>query len=128
MKIQSFIFLFHPIFFHQNLDPELLFVRNDEGLGALEHASLTNKAPAAQYLAMLHAIFGKSVHNALNKNGDSLIHLLAEKGDDDSAEILSILLAMKVQSKNGSKPLFNVTVVNQVSISFTVLDTSIPKS
>ncbi len=104
-----------------NLDPELLFVRTDEGLGALEHAALTNKSPAAQYLAMLHAIFGKSVNNALNTNGDSLIHLLAEKGDDDSAEMLSTLLVMKVQSKNGSKPLFNVNTVNQVSISYSIL-------
>jgi hypothetical protein len=30
------------------IDPERIFVRNDEGFGALEMAALTNKIPAAK--------------------------------------------------------------------------------
>jgi hypothetical protein len=65
-----------------------------------------------QYLAMLHAIFGRSADAVSTIDGQSLIHLLADKGDP-SAEMLQTLLQLKVQSKSGPKPLFDVSILNK---------------
>ena len=60
---------------------------------------------------MLHAIFGKSV-DSLNQNGQNVLHLLAEKGDE-SAEIIQTFLELKVQTKSGPKALFNASLLNR---------------
>ena len=69
-----------------------------QNVSALDLASLSDNAPVATYIARLLESLGYDP-NEPNKQGHTVLHLLARKGDDCS-DTLERLLKMKKDIKN----------------------------
>ena len=96
-------------------DKCLLFARNSQEASALELAALTNKSIIASWLALLYPSFGRDV-NETNREGQSVLHLLARIGDE-AADTLQALLSLRKHSSSTfptatSERIFRLDIVN----------------
>ena len=81
-----------------------------QNVSALDLASLSDNAPVATYIARLLESLGYDP-NEPNKQGHTVLHLLARKGDDCS-DTLERLLKMK-KTSNPKERLFRIDVINK---------------
>ncbi len=86
-QIASFIRLYLEI------EPSLLFKRNQQGSNALVLAALSNKSAVSNYLALLYADRDRDA-NEPDADGHTVLHLMARKGDD-CADALEEMLALR---------------------------------
>ena len=68
--------------------------KNKSGITALDYATFTDKADVSKFLAELFYDLGEDL-NCADDNGDTLLHLLARKGDE-----VSLLLVFEKKKSN----------------------------
>ena len=102
------VYAFIRIFLERNRE-DLLFVRNRQFNNALELAGLTNKVEISVYLTRLYIAFDRD-SNESGKDGHTVLHLMARKGDD-CADALEAILAIK-SDENRRKRVLRMDVVN----------------
>ncbi len=103
-----------------NVDPEVrAAVTRQNGVGstALDFAALTNKTAVALFLAEVFFILGEDLNGAEDHHGNTLVHLLARRGDG-AAAALKALLAVRVngrgaQQRNSRKQLISTGPANK---------------
>ena len=102
--LSAFLMMVHRVYICLNCSFSL------QNVSALDLASLSDNAPVATYLARLLESLGFDP-NEPNKQGHTVLHLLARKGDDCS-DTLERLLKMK-KTSNPKERLFRIDVINK---------------